>query len=153
MRKIICTVMFIVIFVSSAAAGRNVILIIPDGCSVPIWSAIRAMTVGTEGALNIDRLPMQGRCRTYSANAMITDSAAAATAYACGVKTNNGVIGMTPSTVRGDSLTGRPLKSIVELARQKGFTTGLVTTTSIHDATPAAFYSHRANRALSLIHI
>ncbi|MCE5250028.1 alkaline phosphatase [bacterium] len=146
MKKIDVMVMCFMMLASSAPAGRNVILIVPDGCSIPIWSAIRAMTVGTDGKLNIDRLPMQGRCRTYSANAMITDSAAAATAYACGVKTNNGVIGMSPATVRGDSLTGRPLRNIVESARKKGLATGLVTTTSILDATPAAFYSHRADR-------
>jgi alkaline phosphatase len=146
MKRIILTVFFVLITVFHALAEKNVILIIPDGCSITMWAAIRAVTVGTEGTLNIDRLPMQGHCRTYSANAMITDSAAAATAYACGEKTSNGVLGMSPATIRGDSLSGHPLKTIVEFAREKGFATGLITTTSIQHATPAAFYAHRANR-------
>lgn len=71
---------------SFSAAEKNVILIIPDGCSISMWASIRAMTVGVDGLLNVDKLPVQGRCRTYSADALITDSAAAATALACGVK-------------------------------------------------------------------
>jgi len=125
---------------------RNVILVVPDGCSMAMWAAVRAMTVGTDGTLNIDRLPVQGRCRTYSADAMITDSAAAATALACGIKTRNGVLGMDATTIRGDSLSGRPLESILEKAEREGFATGIVTTASVLHATPAAFYSHRAER-------
>jgi alkaline phosphatase len=129
------------------SSHKNVILIIPDGCSITLWASIRAITVGTDSTLNIDRMPIQGRCRTYAANAMITDSAAAATAYACGVKTNAGVIGMDAETVLGDSLTGQPIETILEAAHREGYATGLVTTTTISHATPAAFYSHRANRS------
>ncbi len=132
--------------VSPAEARKNVILIIPDGTTPGLWSAVRAMTVGTDNLLNVDRLPVQGRCRTYSANAMITDSAAGATTYACGVKTSNGVLGMDASTVPGDSLTGKSVPSVLELAQRSGYATGLVTTAYIQHATPAAFYSHRAHR-------
>ncbi len=126
---------------------KNVILIIPDGCSIALWASIRAMTVGTDGVLNVDELPVQSRCRTYSSDAMITDSAAAGTAYACGVKTGNGIIGMNAETVRGDSLSGKPVESILEIAEKAGFSTGIVTTAMIQDATPAVFYSHRADRS------
>ena len=105
------------------------------------------MTVGAEGLLNIDKLPVQGRCRTYSADALITDSAAAGTTYACGVKTNNGVLGCDRTTVFGDSLTQKPVASILELAEKAGYSTGLITTTLLCHATPAAFYAHRANRS------
>lgn len=125
---------------------QNVILIVPDGCSISMWAAIRAVTVGTDGKLNIDTLPELGRCRTYSADSFITDSAAGATAYACGVKTRDGVLGMNAMTVRGDSLSGKPVESILEKAIEKGYATGLVTTSSIQHATPAGFYAHRADR-------
>ena len=125
---------------------RNVILIVPDGCSVPIWATIRAMTVGTDGELNIDTLPVQSRCRTYAANAMITDSAAAGTALSTGEKTRVGVLGLNAMTVRGDSLTGRPLETILEKAKERGYATGVVSTASVLHATPAAFYAHRADR-------
>ncbi|MFC1512035.1 alkaline phosphatase [Candidatus Latescibacterota bacterium] len=131
---------------SDPPAQRNVILIIPDGCSIPAWAAVRILTAGVEGELNIDRLPVQSRARIYSADTIITDSAAAGTAFACGVKTNNGVLGMDAETVRGDSLTGHAVTSILELAEQAGYATGLVTTTSIPHATPAAFYTHRPER-------
>jgi alkaline phosphatase len=131
---------------SRAPHQKNVILIIPDGCSSAVWGMIRALTVGAEGQLNIDRLPIQSRVRTYSSNSIITDSAAAGTAYACGVKTANGVLGLDATAVDGDSLTGRPVESILEAAEKAGYSTGLITTVSIMHATPAAFFTHRANR-------
>lgn len=141
-----CMGVFFLLSAPSAEARKNVILIIPDGCSSVMWASIRAMTVGTDHLLNVDRLPVQGRCRTYSADAIITDSAAGGTAYSCGVKTNNGILGMDAGTVLGDSLTGKTVSSILELARNAGYATGLVTTAYLQHATPAAFYSHRAHR-------
>jgi alkaline phosphatase len=153
MKKIVLVIMLSFVtaapswsFTLFGKAQRNVILIIPDGCSIAMWDAIRAITVGTDGMLNVDRLPVQSRCRTYSADAMITDSAAAATAFACGIKTRNGVLGMDATTTCGDSLSGQDFESILEKAEKKGLSTGLVTTTSLVHATPAAFYSHRADR-------
>jgi alkaline phosphatase len=147
LKKCIVGILVALMWCSGAQAAKNVILIIPDGCSVTMWASIRAMTVGADGLLNIDRLPVQGRCRTYSADALITDSAAAATAYACGVKTRNGVLGMNAATVRGDSTTGKPVENILELAEKAGYATGLITTDLIMGATPAGFYTHRAFRS------
>lgn len=125
---------------------RNVILIIPDGTSSVLWTAIRSMTVGPGGELNVDKLAEHGYCHTYSADSFITDSAASGTAYSTGQKTNNGVIAMDASTTRGDSLTGRSLTTILELAKEAGYATGVVTTDAIYGATPAAFYAHAADR-------
>lgn len=143
----IVTILACLSLVIPAEAAKNVILIIPDGCSTPMWAAVRAMTVGVDSLLNIDKLPVQGRCRTYSADALITDSAASGTTYACGVKTNNGILGCDRTTVYGDSLTQKPVASILELAQKAGYSTGLITTTLLCHATPAAFYTHRANRS------
>lgn len=145
-RILICLILIALLSAGQVFAARNVILIVPDGCSVPIWQAIRAMTVGVDGSLNLDRMPLMGRCRTYAANGMVTDSAAAGTALATGHKTNVGLIGMDARTARGDSLSGSPLRSLLEIVRDEGYATGLVTTTMINHATPAAYYAHRADR-------
>ena len=75
---------------------------------------------------------------TYAADTLITDSAAAGTALASGVKTNKGVIGKTPD--------GKDVKTLVEAAEIDGMATGLITTTRLTHATPAAFAAHNISR-------
>lgn len=82
-----------------------------------------------------------GLLTTHSANSMVTDSAASATAMATGVKTNNFMIGVTPD--------GKPAKNVVETARAAGKRIGLVTTTTVFDASPAGFSIHAGNRGES----
>jgi alkaline phosphatase len=81
-----------------------------------------------------------GLVTTYSANNRVTDSAASGTALACGVKTNNGRVGVDPE--------GNILINITERAREKGMATGIVVTKDITDATPAAFSVHVKSRKL-----
>lgn len=69
----------------------------------------------------MDTLPVTGITTTHSANSLITGSAAAGTALAAGVKTNNGVIGLLPD--------GRKVTTLLEQARDHGMKTGIVTTT------------------------
>ncbi|PAB60276.1 alkaline phosphatase [Anaeromicrobium sediminis] len=88
--------------------------------------------------LMMNTLPVTGLKTTYSSNTLVTDSAAAGTALATGHKTDNGVISKTPD--------GKDLKTILELAEEKGYATGLVSTTRITHATPASFASHNVNR-------
>ncbi len=113
------------------ARVRNVILLIGDGMGLSQVSLARMKAVGSEGKLNMQLLPVQGLIRTHSANRLVTDSAAAGTALACGVKTNNGMIGMTPD--------GTPYCNILQLAQARGMATGLVATSTISHATPASF--------------
>jgi len=114
---------------------RNVILMIGDGMGLASVNA--AMTV-SDRPLNIERCTIVGLQKTPSSDNYITDSAAAGTAMASGVKTNNGVIGMDPK--------GSRVKSILEIAEDNGLSTGLVSTSSITHATPAAFIAHQASR-------
>ncbi len=93
---------------------------------------------GEKTPLIINSLPANGVVTTNSLNNDITDSAAAATALATGHKTNNGMISITPE--------GEVLKTIIEEAEDKGLSTGLVTTSKITDATPAAFAAHTESR-------
>lgn len=114
---------------------KNIIFMIPDGYSAAYGVNYRWYK-GKETLL--DGM-LVGMHRSYSANAKVTDSAAAATAMSTGVKTNNGMIGMSPQ--------GNRLKTILEASAQAGKSTGLVATSTITHATPAAFASHVASRA------
>lgn len=85
----------------------------------------------------------QGQITTQSFNHSITDSAASATAYACGIKTNNTFLGLDPNKT--------PCKTLAEEAIQKNIHVSLLTTDSTTGATPAAFYAHtQRNNILEL---
>lgn len=90
-----------------------------------------------EGML-INRFPHQAPTTTHAASHPVTDSAAAATAMACGIKTNNGMLGVDPD--------GKPKESIARTARQQGRKVGIVTTVTLNHATPAAFYARADSR-------
>lgn len=79
--------------------------------------------------------------QTRSSNSLITDSAAGATAFSCGLKTYNGAIGVEP-------IDKRPCGTVLEAAKRQGFSTGLVATSRITHATPASFYAHVVDRDL-----
>ncbi|NBD26309.1 alkaline phosphatase [Paenibacillus glycinis] len=125
---------------ASAASkqAKNVILFVGDGMGTAQRDAIRLATVGESGQLAMDDMPYLGLIHT-SSTVPVTDSAAAATAYASGVKTYNGAIGMDANK--------KNAKTIYEYAKEMGKSTGLVTTSQITDATPAAFASHVEDRA------
>ena len=88
--------------------------------------------------LLLNSLPFAGITTTYSADTLITDSAAAGTALATGYKTNNGYI--------AKDVNGKNLQTLLELAQDKGMATGLVSTTRITHATPAVFAAHNLDR-------
>lgn len=88
--------------------------------------------------LAMDTLPVTGITTTHSADSLITDSAAAGTALAAGVKTNNGVIGLLPN--------GTKVTTLLEQARDHGMKTGIITSTRLTHATPASFISKNPDR-------
>jgi alkaline phosphatase len=122
------------------AHPRAIILMIGDGMGEAHRFAGRWSAVGQNGALAMDPLPYGGWQRTSSADNPVTDSAAAATALATGVKTNNGVIGMDPDW--------DALPTILERARDRGMSVGLVTNVQMAHATPAAFAAHWPTRTM-----
>ncbi|HNX39227.1 MAG TPA: alkaline phosphatase [Methanothrix sp.] len=131
--------------------AKNVILLIGDGMGFPqltlarIEKAGENLTAYSYAELFMDGMPSTGYVSTYSANSFVTDSAPAATAIATGNKTNNGVIGQDATAVQGET-DGKNLTTILEMAEEAGLSTGLLTTTRITHATPAAFYAHVDNR-------
>ncbi|MCZ2260811.1 alkaline phosphatase [Sporosarcina sp. G11-34] len=114
---------------------ENVIYMIPDGYSTAYATNYR-LYKGEESVMDEHLVGMH---RTYSADSEVTDSAAAGTAMATGVKTNNGVIGIDPE--------GNKLTSILQAAEMSGKSTGLVATSTITHATPAAFASEVESRS------
>ena len=114
---------------------KNIILFIGDGMGIAHVTA--GMTVSNQ-PFNMKRFPYSGFSITQSADDYITDSGAGGTAIACGVKTNNGMIGMTPDNT--------VVSSITEIAHKKGLATGVVSTSAITHATPASFSAHNINR-------
>lgn len=126
--------------VAAAETPRNVILFIGDGMSVPQRMVAEEFSrkAGT-GPLAMNALPCQATTRTPSASSLVTDSAAAATAIACGEKACNGAVGV--------GVDGRRLESCAETARDTGRRVGIVTSVTINHATPAGFYAHRAHRS------
>lgn len=117
---------------------KNLILLIGDGMGLAQITAGRIKIFGADGRLFMDEFPVVGLVTTHSANNLITDSAAAATAIATGYKTNNGMISVAPD--------GRRLYTILEACKDKGMAVGLVVTSTITHATPAAFASHVISR-------
>ncbi len=115
--------------------AKNIILLIGDGMGI---SQIYAGMIANKGKLNIEYFPSIGFIKTHSADDLITDSAAGATAFATGNKTNNGMVGVTPDN--------QPVVTILEIAEEKGFSTGLISTSTITHATPASFISHEFSR-------
>ncbi len=114
---------------------KNVILMIGDGMGIADVSAAMAVSATP---LNILRCTVTGLQTTSSADNYITDSGAAGTALATGHKTNNGRIGMDAD--------GNAVRSILEIAEQNGLATGLVATSAVTNATPAAFIAHQPSR-------
>jgi len=114
---------------------KNVILMIGDGMGL---AQIYAGMTANQGHLNIEKFKYIGLSKTHSASDYITDSGAGATAIATGKKTYNNAIG-----VGIDSL---PLKTILEIAEENRLSTGLIATSIIVHATPAAFVAHQKHR-------
>ena len=146
---LICTVSIIVghsigVAQDGSQRAENVILVIGDGMGAAHRDAIQLATVGLDRQLAMDELPYSGMSDTKPADprTIITDSAAGGVAFASGVKTYNGAIGMDAEK--------EPIPTILEQAKKAGKATGLVTTDSVTGATPAAFAAHVENRNMNL---
>ncbi len=119
---------------------KHIIMMVPDGMGLADVTATRIRLNGPAGApLNFETLERVGYQRTYSKTNTITDSSAAASAFACGEKFVNNEV-----CFHADGAPYNP--SLLELAQRNGMATGLVATQTVTHATPAAFASHLANR-------
>ena len=134
--------------------ARNVILFIGDGMDPTTVAASRiydGQTRGEEGEenyLSFERFPWIAMSKTYNTDAQTPDSAGTMSAIMTGVKTKMGVLSLTDRVMRDDcsSAPASMTATVGELAKSKGLALGVVTTTRITHATPAAVYAHSPER-------
>jgi len=134
--------------------ARNIVLFVGDGMSLTTVAAARVFAgqlrgaSGEENALAFERLPWTGLLKTYNTNLQVPDSAGTMSAMMTGVKTKAGVLSVAPEVARGDAagLDGWRLPTLLELCELSGMRTGVVTTTRLTHATPAACYAHSPDR-------
>ena len=129
---------------------RNVIVLIADGCGSEMYTLARWF----KGAsLSLDGI-LVGGVKTYIMDSVVADSAPTATAYATGYRTSDKLIGVGPkegalSTLQEPpaALRYRPLATVLEGAKLKGMATGIVSTSRVTHATPAAYMAHVPSRS------
>ncbi|MEE7560854.1 alkaline phosphatase, partial [Xanthomonas sp. Kuri4-2] len=136
-----------------AGRARNVILFLGDGMSLTTVAAARILegqrrgAPGEENLLSWERFPATAFSKTYNTDSQTPDSAGTMTSIATGVKTHMGAIGVSAGN-RSDCAgsLGKGLLSWLQLADSAGMATGIVTTTRLTHATPAATYAHSPDR-------
>lgn len=116
---------------------KNIILLIGDGMGI---SQVTAGLYSNQNKLELEKFKHIGFHKSYAFDDLIPDSGAAATALSIGKKTYNGAIGIDADTIAH--------KTVLELAEEKGLATGLIATSTITHATPAAFISHQRSRSM-----
>ncbi|NXB74774.1 PPBT protein, partial [Donacobius atricapilla] len=134
--------------------AKNLILFLGDGMGVSTVTAARILKgqlqhgQGEESLLEMDKFPFVALAKTYNTNAQVPDSAGTATAYLCGVKANEGTLGVSAGVTRDrcNTTKGQEVTSILRWAKEAGKAVGIVTTTRVTHATPSAAYAHSANR-------
>lgn len=124
-----------------AERPKNVILFVADGAGPASFTMARDFLRDQHGveSLALDSA-LVGAIRTFSTSSRVTDSAASATAFSAGVKTYNGAIAVDDEK--------RPVATVLEAAEKEGMATGLVATSRLTHATPAAFAAHVPNRSM-----
>lgn len=131
--RVLGAVAMVTVWTAAAAAQTRptrVILFVADGAGAGHWGA--ALT-GRE-QLAVHQFPVAGLIDTRGADHTVTESAASATAYATGVRSFPSALGVGPDS--------QPRTTALEIAQQRDMATGLITTTFVIDATPAAFAVH-----------
>jgi alkaline phosphatase len=124
--------------VSGSEKPKNIVLLIGDGMGTTQVSATFYFKEG--GSSHFQRFPHIGLINTSSSSDKITDSAAGATAFACGALTYNGAVGVNDEK--------QPVENIIEHVSGSGYRSALISTSSITHATPACFYAHVRSRGM-----
>uniref|UniRef100_A0A3Q0S3Q0 Alkaline phosphatase n=1 Tax=Amphilophus citrinellus TaxID=61819 RepID=A0A3Q0S3Q0_AMPCI len=135
--------------------AKNIILFLGDGMGVSTVSAARILRgqmdggSGEETVLAMDTFPYVALSKTYSVDKQVADSASTATAYHCGVKANAKTVGLSAKAVAFECNTtfGNEVYSVLRRAKAQGKSVGIVTTTRVQHASPAAAYAHSVSRS------
>jgi alkaline phosphatase len=138
------------------APAKNVILFIGDGMGISTITAARILEgqlrgeSGEEHQLSFEKFPYVALSKTYSVNQQTSDSAPTMTAIITGVKTNDRLISVDQFVKLGEPdgniVKQHSLKTVLEMAEERGLSTGVVSTARLTHATPAACYAHTSDR-------
>ena len=134
--------------------AKNVILFVGDGMGVSTVTAARILEgqingdYGEENELFFETFPNVALSKTYNTDSQVPDSAGTMSAMVTGIKTDRGILSINQKVTRSDcsSSIGNEVPTFLEIAEQKGLSTGVVSTARITHATPAANYSHSVER-------
>ena len=132
--------------------AKNVILFIGDGMGISTITATRIFDgqskdmEGEENSLAFDNFENVALIKTYNTNAQVPDSAGTATAIMSGYKTNIGTINVRPGQKYEGCGSIPAIKTLTDRSHSAGKSVGIVTTTRITHATPAAMFAHADNR-------
>jgi alkaline phosphatase len=134
--------------------ARNVILFVGDGMGMSTVTAARIFDgqlrgeSGEENVLSFEELPYVALAKTYNTDQQVPDSAGSMTAIMSGIKTRAGMIGVNQNAQPGNckSVQGNTVMTFLEQAAKAGMGTGVVTTSRVTHATPAATYAHVPDR-------
>jgi alkaline phosphatase len=130
-----CIIMLTTLRLSAQQGNpENIIFLIGDGMGTGQVTAMKTLL----GDIALDDFPVAGFSLTQSLNGFVTESAAGGTALSTGERTNNYLIAKRPD--------GTDLLTLLEAARAKGKSVGVIATSSVTHATPASFLSHAAHR-------
>jgi alkaline phosphatase len=143
MKKFLLTFALILLSLTASADLKYVFLFIGDGMGmghVMAAETYNRRVLGSPDNILMMQFPVSSFALTYSANSSITDSAAAGTALATGIKTNNSMIGMNADTVA--------VESVATQLKRQGWGVGIITSVAFDDATPAAHFAHQPHRKM-----
>ena len=115
--------------------GVNIILFIGDGMSLAQWQTGMIMS---DDSLNIERMPTIGIVQTYPLADFNGDGPSHGTAMATGVRTRKGAVGIDAD--------GKPLKTLIDYAKEQRMATGIVSANSLMGGSLAPFVAHVENR-------
>ena len=138
-----------------SSRAKNIILFIGDGMGISTITAARirkgqlAGLQGEEAELSFEHFDYTGLVKTYNTDAQVPDSAGTMTAMVTGEKTRKGLISVGAAVPRQDCAAARrnELLTIADLVKAEKGRVGIVTTTSLTHATPAAVYAHAPERS------
>lgn len=128
-----------------ASKAKNIIVFLADAGGVPVLNGASLLGYGEPLKLRVQHWPHLGLSETSPVDSFVSDSANGMSSIMTGIKTRNGVVSQTPDAVRGQR-DGAPAKTLLEYAEQHGLRTGVITSESVADATPAATYAHSNDR-------
>ena len=121
-----------------AASPKNIILVLADGMGVAQW---QAGAIGNGGSLNVGRMTHTGLMTTNPLDNFCGDAPSHCTALACGINSHKGAVGVDKDD--------KPVKNIIEMAKEAGIATGIVSSNTLVEGSNVPFIGHSKNRMMT----